>query len=439
MKWSRYNLLFQSKRNGWLLYNSASNSFLQLSEEAAEETKKFQSNPDKNPSEDDPMLYFHLLNGGYLVKDTQDDDFFRILKMRRLTANYAGNTLLLTVAPTRVCNFACPYCYENNRTGSVMEEETENKVVEFVKKQKHIKRLALTWYGGEPLLAFERICSLHGKLKDIGCEICAFLVTNGYCMTEDVIAKLNGMCIQTIQITLDGSRQTHDGRRYLIGGGATYDTILSNIDSLIQSDWKGELQIRVNVDGTNAGDFADVFRMVQKRYGEAFGKRVYVYPGFVHTEEAHPDVNCYFDSYAKGEFLAELYREYGINALSAYPRTRIGGCTMTRRNAYVVGPDGELYKCWNDVGEKDFVVGHVNSFVDWNMPLVAEGMVGASYLEDEKCADCFFFPICDGGCAKMRLLNQRDSGDRDTCSYFKHHLEELLELYYENKQGNGAM
>jgi hypothetical protein len=30
MKWSRYNDLFQSQRNGWLLFNSASRNFLKI-------------------------------------------------------------------------------------------------------------------------------------------------------------------------------------------------------------------------------------------------------------------------------------------------------------------------------------------------------------------------------------------------------------------------
>ena len=42
MKWSRYNLLFESERHGWLLYNSASNSFLQVSEEAAAVLRKME-------------------------------------------------------------------------------------------------------------------------------------------------------------------------------------------------------------------------------------------------------------------------------------------------------------------------------------------------------------------------------------------------------------
>ena len=32
MKWSRYSILFESKRNGWLLFNTVSRSFLTVAE-----------------------------------------------------------------------------------------------------------------------------------------------------------------------------------------------------------------------------------------------------------------------------------------------------------------------------------------------------------------------------------------------------------------------
>lgn len=435
MKWSRYNLLFESERHGWLLYNSASNSFLQVSEEAAAVLRKIEENPDGVDYGQMPDLYFHLRNGGFLVEDTQDDDFSRILKMRRITANYAGHTLMLTIAPTRACNFACPYCYEGNRTASMMSDETEDKLVEFIEKHKKISRLSLVWYGGEPLLAFDKIKSLNQKISALGKEYSSYIVTNGYLLSDEVIESLDELKTNRIQITLDGSKKTHDSRRHLIGGGPTYDRIVANIDRLLQSSWEGILNIRVNVDGTNQEEFADVHQFIQDRYPELFGKRVTVYPGFVHGEEANPDTSCFFDSDEKGKFLEDVYKKYGINALSMFPNATLGGCTMTKRNAYVVGPDGELYKCWNDVGVPELVIGNISSFLNWNMALVAEGMVGASYLEDPKCEKCFFFPICDGGCPKMRMLNNRDGGNRDTCSYFKNHLEEMLELHYEEKYG----
>lgn len=435
MKWSRYNLLFESKNNGWLLYNSASNSFLQMEKDTLEMVRKIMETPNDIAYEKIPGLYFHLRNGGFLVEDRQDDDFFRILKMRRITANYAGGTLALTIAPTRACNFACPYCYEENRTASMMTEETENAIVEFIRKHKTITRLGLVWYGGEPLLAFDKIEKLNAKIEALGIKYSSFIVTNGYLLKENVIQKLNELRINRMQITLDGSKATHDSRRHLISGGATYDKIVSNIDCLMKSDWKGTLQIRVNVDPSNREEFAEVFRFIQKRYPEEFGKRVTVYPGFVHTEEPHPDTNCYFDSRQKGTFLARLYEEQGIDALSIYPHMTLGGCTMTKRNAYVIGPDGELYKCWDDIGIPELVIGNVRSFTNWNMGLVAEAMIEGSYLEDKTCENCFFFPVCDGGCPKMRLLNSKDHGERDVCSYFKEHIRTFLEMHYEAKYG----
>lgn len=436
MRWSRYNLLFESERNGWLLYNSASNAFLKLTGETAAMVEKIRMNPEGMDYGKMPSLYFYLKNGGFLVEDTQDDDFFRILKMRRLTANYAGHTMMLTIAPTRNCNFACPYCFEENRTASLMSEETEENLISFIEKNKQVKNLALTWYGGEPLLCFDKIKSLQGRIERLGKTSSSFLVTNGYLLTPEVIRQLGETKISLMQITLDGRKETHDSRRYLLNKVGTFDVIVKNIDNLMASDWEGKLKIRVNVDMSNKEEFAFVHRFIRERYPKEFGKRVDVYPGFVHSEAANPDTSCYFDSGEKGQFLVDMYREYGINALSAFPHMVMGGCTMTRRNAYVAGPDGELYKCWDDVGKPEFEIGTINSFLDWNMPLVAEGMVGASFLEDEKCKKCFFFPICDGGCPKMRLLNRRDGGRRDTCSYFKEHIKPLLELHYESKQSD---
>jgi uncharacterized protein len=384
---------------------------------------------------DNPDLYFKLRFGGFLVEDGKDEDLFRILKMRRLTSNYAGNCLLLTIALTKRCNFACEYCYEHNRVPSVMSDETEDNLIRFIEKHKLVNSLAITWYGGEPLLEFARMKNLSKRIEALGKDYSAFLVTNGYCLTSDVISTLDELKISLIQITIDGAKETHDKRRFLINGGSTYDKIIENIDALMQSDWKGRLNVRVNVDPINNKEFTDVYLFIKGKYPEKFDKQVTVYSGFVH-DDANPDIGCYFNSGDKGQFLANTAKDYGINALSIFPRMTIGGCTLTKRNAYVVGPDGELYKCWHDVGEEKEIVGSVNSLMNWNISLVAEGMVGASYLDDKICEKCFFFPICDGGCHKSRMLNIRDNGMRDTCSYFKKHAKELLEIHYEQKMSS---
>jgi len=451
MKWSRYSHLFLSKRNGWLLYNSAANSFLKLEPGQEEVIKEISGNPEGYDFSSCPQLYILLRSAGYLVKEGQDEDVYNILKMRRLTAQYANNTLLLTVAVTRACNFDCSYCFEGNRTGSPMSEEVEAKLIDFIKRRKKLG-LFITWYGGEPLLAFDRILSMDGKLKAEGIPYGAMIVTNGYLLTDAVIGKLNDLNIQTIQITLDGNRETHDSRRCLKGGGKTYDRIAANLERLMASDFQGAVHIRVNVDGRNEEEFIAVYEAIREKYPEDFDKRISVYPGFV-MGDSHPDASCFFDSDKKGRFLAAVAEKYGAAPLPLFPSMPPGGCTLTKRNAYVVGPEGELYKCWDDVGIEELVVGRIDSLTGWNMPLIAKGMVAASYLDSAECRECFHFPICDGGCHKVRMKALEDGNSHggaktshhapapalarpcasDVCTYFKHHLDELLELHYEQK------
>lgn len=431
MKWSRYSRLFESRRNGWLLYNSASNSFLKLEDDQADIIKDIMADVDHYDFSENPQLYILLRSCGFLVEDSHDDDLYNILKMKRLTASYAGNTLLLTIAITRACNFDCSYCYEGNRTGVPMSEEVEEKLIAFIKRFK-TEKLGIIWYGGEPLLAFDRIESIDRKLKELGKEYTASMVTNGYLLDEKVISRLNDLNVGMIQVTLDGDKKTHDTRRYLKNRKGTFDKILSNLDLLMASDYKGVVHIRVNVDARNEDEYIDVYRLIETRYSQDFNKRIMVYPGFVKGDD-HPDVSCFFDSYEKGEFIAKTMKNHEVKALSLYPTKPPVGCTLTKRNAYVVGPDGELYKCWDDVGIESLVVGHIDSFTNWNMALIADGMVAASYLDSQECKECYYFPVCDGGCHKARQKNLHDCKCRDVCSYFKNHLEELLELHYEQK------
>ena len=201
----------------------------------------------------------------------------------------------------------------------------------------------------------------------------------------------------------------------------------------MDSDFRGCLHIRVNVDSRNEEEFAQVYQYFKNKYPKDFGKRISVYPGFVKGDD-HPQSSCFFDTERQGVFLAKMYREHGIVPLSIFPQRCSQSCTLTKRNSFVVGPDGELYKCWDDVGMPEQVVGTLDMANNWNAPLIAQGMVEASYLDDPECKQCLYFPICNGGCHRVRLKNLHSENKHSTCTYFKGNLEQLLELYYEQKK-----
>ena len=431
MKWSRYNKLFQSKRNGWLLYNSASKNFMQVEEDVLEEVQSIAADLNGHDFTRSPMLYMTLRSMGFIVEDTQDDDFYNIIKMNALTTLYSNASLSLTIAITRACNFDCSYCFEGNRTGKPMSEEVEKKLIDFIAHYR-TSRLYITWYGGEPLVAFDRILSIDKAIKQMGKWYSASMITNGYLFDDEKISKLNELNIGYLQITLDGKKETHDGRRYLKNGGPTYDRILENIRKILQTDFKGMIHVRVNVDSRNEDEFPVVYNMMRTMFPQDFGKRITVYPGFVKGDD-HPDASCFFEPEEQGRFIRRMATEFGINPLTLYPKKFSEGCIMTKKNGFVVGPEGELYKCWDDVGIPEMVVGHIDSFHDWNMPLLAECMVGCSYLDDPECKACYYLPVCNGGCHRIRQKNLHCDVKHSSCTYFKGNLEDLLELHFEEK------
>lgn len=429
MKWSKYSRLFESERNGWLLYSSASRAFLKVSGEQTEALRQIMNDPEGYDYSQTPLLYMQLRALGILVEDGKDEELYNIIKMRHLTALYADQSLTLTIAVTSSCNFDCSYCFEENHRGHTMSEKTEDRLMRFIKSF-HAPVLHITWYGGEPMLALERMRSINKRLKDMGKRFDASMITNGYLLTQDKVKYLNELGISYLQITLDGKKETHDARRYLAGGVGTYDRILANIDAVMKSDFRGCLHIRVNVDGRNDEEFAYVYQMMQEKYPQDFGRRITVYPGFVRGE-SHPDSGCFFDPARQGEFLSGMMEKYQIAPLHLYPQRPSSGCVLTKRNAFVAGPDGELYKCWDDVGNPERIVGTVDCRNDWNMGMIAEGMTGCSFLDDAECRECFYFPVCNGGCHRIRQNNLHSDKTQSTCTYFKGNIERLLELHYE--------
>ena len=432
MKWSRYNIDFKSERNGWLLYNSYSNSFVKLDDMAAELIQKVKVNPDFDFSRN-PELYFKLRFGGFLVEDGKDDDSMRIQKMKRLISNYSTDSLFLTMALTRACNFDCHYCYEHDRIISSLSDETVDDLISFIERHKSADKLHITWYGGEPLLEFDRLVGISKRVVALKKNYSSSMITNGYLLTDEVVAVLNELKISFIQITIDGLKEVHDSRRHLVGGGTTYDQIVTNIENLVNSDWSGTLHLRVNVDKSNRDEFVHVYRVFEEKYPEKLNSSIIVAPGFVHDYENPCNEIC-LNSDEKGNFLLGLVKEHNIIAEPVFPKAEIGSCVLVHINSYVVGPDGELYKCWEDVGKNQFIVGNLKKPSNQNVSLLAEGMVGASYINDEACMECFLSNVCSGGCPKARMYSNRDGIKRDVCSHYKNHIAGFLEIHYEQKK-----
>jgi uncharacterized protein len=427
MKWSKYNYLFKSSKYGYLLYNSLSNSFVEIDEDGYEFFQSLQGKENVEMNDKDNLQTLTEIKA---LVENDKDEYYNIKYLTHLQ-RFSQHHLELTLNPTLHCNFSCPYCFEQNKPPIYMTDEVENSLIEFVKGKNHVQSIHVVWFGGEPLMAYDRIVSITNRIKALDAKIdySSSMITNGYLLSEEVINNLEELNISNIQITIDGPAEIHDKRRPLKSGKGTFDTIVQNIDNLKKHDPNYNIVIRVNVDGTNDLTFIDTFRFFHKRYG----MNMPIIPGFITNESNCTSIDCVYDREKKAKFLTNLYKQYGLNVFGFYPDEIRYECPIRNPYYLVIGPEGEIYKCWDDVGNKNMVVGSLMDKEMINHSLLTRYYVGGDALDDNNCRDCFHLPICGGGCPHIRIENEYQNKKTDVCDYMKDNLSEFLELHYDCK------
>ena len=433
MQWSRYNRLFRKGHGGGFLYNAQSNTLFELDEVYYTLLEDWRDRRTGIVTGDEAFLCL-LREKAVIVEPGEEDRFLLARHYQRQATCFDTSRLGLTICPTLRCNFRCPYCFEQSQlNGAMMTQKTMDRLVDFIKGYKDIRHLSVAWYGGEPLLAFDTICTLTGQFRNLGLTYeKAGLVTNGYLLDDEKINKLNDLDIASIQITLDGPREVHDTRRVLANGGPTFDRILNNITALFDSDYTGRCSIRVNVDRYNLENYHDLRTALLERYK---GKNLAVYPGHVHTSQSHSyGQACTLDSGEWTDFTFDLFHREGVIPTGGfYPGYNLDPfCGSNTHHGFVVGAEGELYKCWEDVGKQGMLIGNINLHEPINNPVLrAQYTIGTDAFCDPECLGCDVFPICGGGCPNKRLrAKQFKEKGLEYCSPYKNHLIDYLEAYY---------
>ena len=417
MKWSKYNYMFQSG-DKYFLYNSLSNSLAEL------ENHEFYMLKSKNDSISDlNSSNSELFNSLRQMKAIVENDKDEINKIKYINSlrRVDNRRLILTINPTLACNFNCSYCFEKQHPSIFMSDSIEEKIINFIKRNKDAKALDITWFGGEPLLAFDRIESLTNKFQSLNLKYKAHIITNGYLLTSDACSRLDNLAITSVQITIDGLESTHNSRRYLKSGAPTFSKIIDNIDTLKQINPAIEVTVRVNVDRNNKDDFIKLYKMFNSKQYKNFSISL----AFV--QNLSGDVRCenIMERTEQSDFVMNLYQSYGLDFSFIYPRHERYECAIRNKNSLVIGPEGELYKCWNDVGDVTKIVGNIDGAIE-NQDLLLRYLVGADPFEDPKCKSCILLPVCGGGCPYLRIKNEFEGKDVNSCPLIKDNLNEFL-------------
>lgn len=112
-----------------------------------------------------------------------------------------------------------------------------------------------------------------------------------------------------------------------------------------------------------------------------------------------------------------------------YPGVKGNYCCADSSSAYVIDPKGFMYKCWNDIGNEERMVGNV---LDPEKVADQNTIINMNYLlwspfEFEECTQCNLLPICMGGCP----YNGTYKYQSPECENWKYTLVDVLKVVYD--------
>lgn len=185
--------------------------------------------------------------------------------LRLLAEHYMGNLILQV---TQQCNLRCKYCaysgnyYNRSHTSARMDFETAKKAIDFyLARSDKADQLALSFYGGEPLLEFELIkkCVSYILQHKGDKKILFTMTTNGTLITEEVIEFLVKHEFN-LMISLDGDQKSHDINRRFKTGKGSFEVILKNLSKLKAYNEEYYSKVMFNCVISSSSDLENIYR-----------------------------------------------------------------------------------------------------------------------------------------------------------------------------------
>lgn len=174
----------------------------------------------------------------------------------QLAESLTDRALHLIVLPTEQCNFRCTYCYEDFTVGR-MDEAVVGGIKRLIdRRAADLRRLDVSWFGGEPLLARPIVEELSAHLADLaaarpGLQYQADMTTNGYLLDTGTARRLAALGVDRYQISLDGPAEAHDTTRLRADGRGSFDRIWRNLLAIRDSALPVRVLLRVHLTPAN--------------------------------------------------------------------------------------------------------------------------------------------------------------------------------------------
>lgn len=362
----------------------------------------------------DESFVNELFEKGYLADTEKEEKLYRS-KYLDFIDNRDDDEIQLFFVPNYSCNFACSYCYQDEYapTKGLLNNKIIDSFFSYIQNEFAGKRKYITVFGGEPLLNTpnqkELIKHLINQANAFKIDIC--FVTNGYTLV-DYIDILKQGSIREIQITLDGTAQVHNTRRFLKGGSETFDKIVEGVDVCIAN--KLTVNLRMVIDKENISNLPALARFAidkgwtsspyfktqigrnyelhhcQSAANKLFS-RISLYENLYALTQQYPHIlEFYKPAYSISKFLSEN---------GALPEPLFDSCPACKTE-WAFDYTGNIYPCTATVGKAEESLGTFYPETKLKKELANTWEV-RDVVSIPECKECNLQLACGGGCGSV--------------------------------------
>lgn len=342
----------------------------------------------------------------------------------RIQALWQHHPCRLQLVLSQNCNLACTYCYmENNGSNArrmlMNREQAFQAVDHLIKRSGRRRNLQVTFFGGEPLLNFQRIKEVVEYCKEAELKynkkFIFELITNGTLLDGEIADFVieNDMLLF---VSLDGWKEMHNRQRPSIDGKDYHERILRNAIRMDREYKKRKSKYTVKVRANLTPEFCDVKAVVDFLESHGFTTiGISVIQDLPYSEGQTPGAlsveqleeltevenrrwETEFERIKQGKRIGPYARKMlrkMISSMSRYCATMGIRCGVGR-NTNAVDVDGNIYPCHRYVNMKEYILGNTKGGMDPRKTIrYYRKLIEATR---RTCSKCWIRQFCAGGC-----------------------------------------
>ena len=385
-----------------------------------------------------------LTEKGYLVEEQDEQKLYRKKYLDFIDSRDKDEIQIFFVT-NYSCNFACTYCYQDQYNNPRQELTTEiiDSFFSYVQNEFAGRKKYITIFGGEPLLNNPKQKELIARIlkKSVESNLEVSFVTNGYSL-EEYAPVLNTGNIREIQVTLDGTEAIHNSRRFLKGGGMTFEKIVRGIDACLRN--KIDINLRMVVDKENLENLQELARFaIDKGWTKSPYFKTQIGRNYeLHHCQSSPDK--LFDRISLFENLYELIKKYPhivefykpaysvtkfLSENGELPDPLFDACPACKTE-WAFDYTGQIYSCTATVGKSEESLGSFYPEITRKSAAI-EQWESRDVTSIPECKSCNLQLACGGGCGSV-AKNRTGSVCSTDCRPITGLLELGFSAYFES-------